>query len=75
VGEVHITDGTEVLDKGLYKIPAGEKLVLQTPGGGGFGDPSKREKQAVRRDLAHGLISENAAKTIYQLDLNQREET
>jgi len=25
--------------------------------------------------LAHGLISENAAKTIYQLDLNQREET
>jgi len=75
VGAVSITNGTKIVDKGLYEIPAGEKLVLQTPGGGGFGDPSKRNRQVVARDLAHGLISENAAQEIYQFDSNQREET
>ncbi|MHA7874197.1 hydantoinase B/oxoprolinase family protein [Roseivivax sp.] len=65
-GAARITDGTTITDKGIYRIPAGARLVLRTPGGGGFGDPAKREKSAVARDLAHGLISEETAETIYQ---------
>ena len=73
-GEVTITTGDKIKDKGLYEIPAGERLVLQTPGGGGYGEPSDRDRDAVARDLSHGLISEEAARTIYQYDPNQRED-
>lgn len=67
-GRVSISDGTAIMDKGIYEIPAGERLTLQTPGGGGFGDPTKRDRAAVAQDLSHGLITADAAKTIYQLD-------
>ncbi len=67
-GRVSITDGTVIRDKGIYEIPAGERLILQTPGGGGFGDPAKRDRAAVAQDLSHGLITADAAKTIYQSD-------
>ncbi len=65
-GRVTISDGTKIKDKGLYTIPAGERLILQTPGGGGFGDPAKRDRDAVDRDLSEGLISHEAAKTLYK---------
>lgn len=61
-GQVSISDGTRITDKGTYKVPAGERLILQTPGGGGFGNPAGRDPKALARDLAHGLISEDAAK-------------
>ena len=65
-GKVVITDGTPITDKGIYRIPAGARLVVQTPGGGGIGDPADRERGAVARDLSDGLISEKAAEKIYQ---------
>ncbi|MEO0387022.1 MAG: hydantoinase B/oxoprolinase family protein [Pseudomonadota bacterium] len=71
-GSVRITDGTTITDKGIYRIPAGERLILQTPGGGGIGDPTRRDRDAVTRDLADGLISDEAAKTIYQGHTNGR---
>lgn len=74
VGKVTITDGTSVTDKGIYKIPAGEHLVLQTPGGGGIGNPIKRNKDALLQDLKHGLISKDAARSIYHLTKNETEE-
>ncbi len=67
-GKVEITDGTQITDKGNYRIPAGETLILQSPGGGGFGKPNHRDKSAVMQDLAHGLISGEAATDIYQLN-------
>ena len=65
-GSVTITDGTRISDKGIYNIPAGERLILQTPGGGGFGKPADRDREAVARDLSDGLISDAAAATLYQ---------
>lgn len=67
-GHVRMTDGTTITDKGIYTIPAAERLILQTPGGGGFGDPSARDKEAVKRDLSDGLISEESSMTVYQLN-------
>ncbi|MHA6326337.1 hydantoinase B/oxoprolinase family protein [Roseivivax sp. CAU 1753] len=64
-GQVAITDGTKIVDKGIYRVPAGERLILQTPGGGGFGDPAERAPQALARDLAHGMVSDEAAETLY----------
>lgn len=64
-GRVELTNGTIIEDKGLHQIPAGERLILQTPGGGGFGDPKTRDRAAVARDVAQGLVSEEAARGLY----------
>lgn len=74
-GRVHITDGTVITDKGVYRIPPQEKLILETPGGGGYGPPADRDKAAISQDLAHGLISEDAAETLYQQEPTQPEDT
>lgn len=73
-GKVSISDGTAIDQKGIYTIPAGETVVLQTPGGGGFGDPSLRSRSEVQRDLSYGLISDEAAVHLYHLDENKNEE-
>jgi N-methylhydantoinase B/oxoprolinase/acetone carboxylase alpha subunit len=54
-GRVAISDGTEIKDKGNYLVPAGETLILQTPGGGGYGAPANRSNTAIEKDIAHGL--------------------
>ena len=41
-----------------------------TSPGGGFGDPRKRERASVLRDLAEGHISLKAAPEIYGLDVD-----
>ncbi|ASJ70754.1 hydantoinase B/oxoprolinase family protein [Granulosicoccus antarcticus] len=73
-GQVFLSNGTRIKNKGIHRIPAGETLVLQTPGGGGFGDPAHRDRSAVERDLAHGLISTEAAMHTYHLDDSINEE-
>ena len=46
---------------GRYDMKAGERFLLQTAGGGGYGDPSKRAPEAVLQDLAEGYVSKEAA--------------
>ena len=53
--------------KGKSPIAAGDRLRVRYPGGGGFGDPRKRDREAVRADLEAGRISEQAAREIYGL--------
>jgi N-methylhydantoinase B len=36
-------------------IAAGERLVIETPGGGGFGEPAARDPALAGRDLRNGL--------------------
>ncbi len=60
-GGVHLSDGTVMRTKGYQVIPEGRRLVLQLPGGGGFGDPADRDKDAITRDIRDGLVSECAA--------------
>lgn len=74
-GQVAISDGTRVTDKGMYTIPAGERLILQTPGGGGIGCPGKRDRNALAQDLSYGLVSPEAAETHYSDTQNQPEES
>jgi N-methylhydantoinase B len=38
-------------------LPAGHRLRLETPGGGGWGDPAERDTAAAARDLALGYVS------------------
>ena len=57
--------GRDLPGKGVVRIPAGERLIFETPGGGGFGAPSARDPEALARDLEDGLISADAARDIY----------
>lgn len=58
-------DGHDLPGKGEVRVPAGETLVFKTPGGGGYGDPLERSREAVQRDLDEGLISPDAARDLY----------
>jgi N-methylhydantoinase B len=41
-------------------MKAGERFLLQSAAGGGFGDPGKRERAAVARDLGEGYVTAQA---------------
>ena len=55
-GSVGLDDGTRLAPKGRHAVPAGSRLVLGMPGGGGHGEPAKRERAAVEADLAQDYI-------------------
>ena len=46
-------------------ITQGQKLRLETPGGGGYGDPMSRDPQAVARDVRLGFVSKARAMSDY----------
>ena len=51
LGRLSLDDGTEVRAKGRSIIPAGRRLIVEFPGGGGYGDPAERDPDDVARDL------------------------
>src|SRR5215510_34187 len=61
------TDGSEqVVLKGTeIPLAAGDVVTFLTAGGGGYGDPKGRTPDAVKRDVAEGLISAEAALALY----------
>ena len=44
---------------------AGERFLLQSAGGGGYGDPKLRDSAALARDLAEGYVTAEGAKIDY----------
>ncbi|MBI2527358.1 MAG: hydantoinase B/oxoprolinase family protein [Candidatus Rokubacteria bacterium] len=66
-GRVLINGAVNADPKAKMRLQPGDVLTMETPGGGGFGDPRKRDRGAVEADLRNGLISESAARDIYGL--------
>jgi N-methylhydantoinase B len=64
-GWVGLDDGTRIRTKGYQTIPKGRRLLLKLPGGGGMGDPKRRDRALVARDVADGLVDEDQAKVLY----------
>jgi len=56
-GRVRLDDGTPFGSKGKQTVPADRRLILELPGGGGFGDPAERDPAAVAHDRAQGYVS------------------
>jgi N-methylhydantoinase B len=46
-------------------IKRGERVRLETPGGGGYGNPKERSAEAVARDVQFGYVSRDAAREAY----------
>lgn len=43
------------------EMAAGERFLLQSAGGGGYGDPAKRDDDAIARDIAEGYVTKGRA--------------
>ena len=64
-------DGEDLvpLNKDLITgVPKGTLYYQEAGGGGGLGDPKKRDREKVRDEVRNELISEEAAKSVYGLD-------
>jgi len=48
-----------------FALQKGDRLIIETAGAGGYGDPRERERAAVARDLAMEFITESEARDVY----------
>jgi len=64
-GLARLGSGPALKDKGVHVVPTGDSLVLELPGGGGFGDPGKRDESLIAADLASGVVTPQAARSDY----------
>ena len=65
-GRIRIGEnGSDIAGKGELRVKRGETLIFETPGGGGFGDPSERDRDQVAFDLSAGVVSDAAAQKLY----------
>jgi N-methylhydantoinase B len=55
--------------KSTFEAHPGEKIVIQTAGGGGWGNAKARDPGNVKRDVIQGLISIRRAREIYGVQL------
>jgi N-methylhydantoinase B len=66
--EIHI-NGRPVHPKGRYILNPGDRLTTLEAGGGGYGDPRRRDRDALARDVREGLVSVEAAARDYGADM------
>ncbi len=50
---------TPLRGKGRDVVPAGARLILATPGGGGIGDPKERDPAAIATDIRNGFVADS----------------
>lgn len=50
---------------GLTKLHPGDVIVMESSGGGGYGSPSQRDRDALTEDLRAGWVSDEKAKLEY----------
>jgi N-methylhydantoinase B len=66
-GSASLGSGPKLKDKGNHVVPARDSLVVELPGGGGFGRPQARSEAAIKADIAAGLVTDEAAEKDYGL--------
>jgi N-methylhydantoinase B len=60
-------DGSEevIPSKAVTVLRKGDRLTIETAGGGGYGDPRQRQRERVLTDVADGKVSPEAARERY----------
>ena len=56
----------------IVRLSQGNYLRFRLPGGGGYGDPKKRDPKLVATDVVNGLVSPKTASTIYKVAVNSK---
>jgi len=65
-GAARLDDGGAMRGMGREIVPAGRRLIVETPGGGGIGDPESRDSRALAEDVRAGFVSAAAEKAVYK---------
>lgn len=57
--KVRLPDGREraLVSKGAFNAPAGSQVIIEAPGGGGYGDSGTRAESARAMDRANGYVT------------------
>ena len=50
---------------GSARLEVGDAFVIETPGGGGYGDPHKRDRKVLAGEVRNGVISADKARELY----------
>lgn len=69
--QARLSSGATLEGKTTHRIPAGDSLIVELPGGGGFGDPKTRLRDDVTSDLTAGYITPRTADEVYGLEPDQ----
>ncbi len=56
-----------------YPLADGDAFKVETPGGGGYGDPKRRRPERVARDVNEGYVTLAAARDVYAVALVERD--
>lgn len=67
-------ENRDLPSKITMEVPRGGCVSIRTPGGGGMGDPRKRERSALEGDLLNGYVSPEAAREFYGLSEKEARE-
>ncbi len=70
-GRVRLGSGPELRAKGRQLVPGGDRLIMEMPGGGGFGSAFARDPERVRDDVLNELVSREAAERDYGVVLTE----
>tara|TARA_B100000614_G_scaffold116721_1_gene104776 strand:+ start:450 stop:2102 length:1653 start_codon:yes stop_codon:yes gene_type:complete len=60
-GSLTLTSGRKLKGMGRQVIPIGEELIIEMPGGGGYGNPKSRDRKKIVEDIKAGLINADHA--------------
>jgi N-methylhydantoinase B/oxoprolinase/acetone carboxylase alpha subunit len=69
-GRVSLGSGAAMKGMGRQIIPAGDRVVIEMPGGGGYGNPAERDIERIREDVRSELVSREAAERDYGIAVN-----
>jgi N-methylhydantoinase B len=64
-------DPLRVMKVAAMKVRKGDMVSLITGGGGGWGDPLKREPELVLRDVVNEYVTPEVAREVYGVEVNR----
>jgi N-methylhydantoinase B len=70
-GRVSLGSGAAMKGMGRQIIPAGDRVVIEMPGGGGYGNPAERDVERIREDVRSEVVSREAAERDYGIVVSE----